>query len=444
MGCPRIEPAGVGAGLAPALAGDAVVVRTGEESVFLDPLPLGLLQPALELEAMLARWGLATAGELARLPRREVGLRLGLAGLALHRLASGEEVEAFVPDPLREVLREAVALDDPLEALEPFLFVANGILSRLAQRLELRGEGFAEVLLELRLEGAGTREYRLKLVAPTRDVPAVLALARLQLEAHPPGAPMEAVAALVTPGRVRLAQGSLFGAPLPAPGKLSTALARLAALVGPERVGAPAVPDTHRPGVWTLAPFVLPESNTTAEEQRSRGAEGKRQFEGSKVQERQGGRGAEGQRGNESSQVRRFEGSKVQRQQRGRGAEEQRKEGGALVSCPSAPLPLGSSAVTKPDSLRPALCALRPVLRAFRPPRAAKVDAVNGRPVVVWVEALGGIVVGWGGPYRFVGEWWDDDPFVREDFDVATTDGSLLRVYFDRLERRWFVDGIYD
>ena len=444
MGCPRIEPAGVGAGLAPALAGDAVVVRTGEESVFLDPLPLGLLQPALELEAMLARWGLATAGELARLPRREVGLRLGLAGLALHRLASGEEVEAFVPDPLREVLREAVALDDPLEALEPFLFVANGILSRLAQRLELRGEGFAEVLLELRLEGAGTREYRLKLVAPTRDVPAVLALARLQLEAHPPGAPMEAVAALVTPGRVRLAQGSLFGAPLPAPGKLSTALARLAALVGPERVGAPAVPDTHRPGVWTLAPFVLPESNTTAEEQRSRGAEGKRQFEGSKVQERQGGRGAEGQRGNESSQVRRFEGSKVQRQQRGRGAEEQRKEGGALVSCPSAPLPLGSSAVTKPDSLRPALCALRPVLRAFRPPRAAKVDAGNGRPVVVWVEALGGIVVGWGGPYRFVGEWWDDDPFVREDFDVATTDGSLLRVYFDRLERRWFVDGIYD
>jgi hypothetical protein len=84
------------------------------------------------------------------------------------------------------------------------------------------------------------------------------------------------------------------------------------------------------------------------------------------------------------------------------------------------------------------------VLRAFRPPRAAKVDAVDGRPVVVWVEALGGIVVGWAGPYRFVGEWWGDEPFAREDFDVATTDGSLLRVYFDRLERRWFADGVYD
>jgi len=55
---------------------------------------------------------------------------------------------------------------------------------------------------------------------------------------------------------------------------------------------------------------------------------------------------------------------------------------------------------------------------------------------------------GWGGggpgPYRFVGDWWGDESCAREDFDVATEDGSLLRVYFDRLERRWFADGIYD
>ena len=415
---------------------DAVVVRAGEESVFMAPLPLELLQPAPELEAMLARWGLATAGELARLPRREVGLRLGLAGVALHRLASGEETDAFVPDPLREVLREAVALDDPLGTLEPFLFVANGILARLAQRLELRGEGFAKVLLELRLEGAGSLEYRLKLVAPVRDVPAVLALARMQLEAHPPGAPVEGVAALVTPGRVRLAQGSLFGPPLPAPGKLSTTLARLAALVGPGRVGAPAVPDTHRPGVWTLVPFRLPESMTPAEERRSRGAEGKRQFESSQVRRFESSEAA-GKREKE-------EGQREDEERGSEGAEGHNNESRALGLCSSAPLPLCPSAVTEPGSLCPVPCALRPALRAFRPPRAARVDAVNGRPVVVWVEALGGIVVGWAGPYRFVDEWWGDEPFAREDFDIATTDGSLLRVYFDRLERRWFADGVYD
>ncbi|OYW04764.1 MAG: hypothetical protein B7X11_02585, partial [Acidobacteria bacterium 37-65-4] len=248
-------PATCGSGPGPARRGDAVVVRDGDERAFMAPLPLALLEPGPEAAAMLARWGLATAGELANLERREVGLRLGPAGVALHRLACGEETDAFVPDPIREALREGVELDDPIGALEPFLFVTSGILARLAQRLELRGEGFAGVLLELRLEGAGRREIPLALVAPTRDVPAVLALARLQLEAHPPGAPVEGVAALVTPGRVRFAQGSLFGAPMPAPGKLSTTLARLAALVGPERVGAPAVPDTHRPGAFAIAPF---------------------------------------------------------------------------------------------------------------------------------------------------------------------------------------------
>ena len=316
---------------------------------------------------MLARWGLATAGELARLARREVGLRLGPAGVALHRLACGEETDAFLPDPLREVLREGVELDDPIGALEPFLFVTSGLLARLAQRLELRGEGFAGVLLELRLEGAGRRELPLALTSPTRDVPAVLALARLQLEAHPPGAPVEGVTALVTPGRVRLAQGSLFGPAMPAPGKLSTTLARLAALVGPERVGAPAVPDTHRPGAFAVRPFTL-----------------------------------------------------------------------------SADRGPSSTPLVLPATGHRPRATSHPVLRAFRPPREARVDAVDGRPVVVWVEALGGIVAAWAGPYRFAGDWWGGERFARDDFDVATTDGSLLRVHFDRLARRWFADGIYD
>ncbi len=354
--------ASVGVTRVAARSGELVVVRAGEEQAFMAPLPLRLLEPPPDLAAMLARWGLATAGELARLPRQEVALRLGPGGVALHRLACGEETVAFVPDPLREVLREGVELEFPLGALEPFLFLTSGILSRLEQRLELRGEGFSEVLLELHLEGGGHRECRLKLVAPTREVPAVLALARLQLEASPPGAPVEGVEALVTPGRVRLAQGSLFGPAMPAPGKLSTALARLAALVGPDRMGAPAVPDTHRPGAWGVLPFA-PASSQAASPQAS-----------------------------------------------------------------------------SPEPQAPA----SPVLRAFRPPRRAEVVAVGGRPVVARVDGTGGQVVGWAGPYRFVGDWWGDEPCAREDFDIATEDGSLLRVYFDHLERRWFADGVYD
>jgi protein ImuB len=359
-----------------ARAGEVMVVRAKQEAAFMDALPVRLLEPTPALAETLSVWGIRAAGELARLPRDEVALRLGPEGVALHRLACGEGADAFIPDPLKEALREGVELDFPLVAIEQFIFVANGILSRLERRLELRGEGFAEVLFELCLEDGGRRDYRLKLVAPTREVAAVLAMARLQLEATPPGAPAEGVVAQVTPGRVRLTQGSLFGPPLPAPGKLSMTLARLAALVGPERVGAPAVLDTHRPGAWAVQPFAPSEDRS--------------------------------------------------------------------------PEPVASGLTRLPvpsdfwDAGHGQRATSRPILRAFRPPREARVDAVNGRPVVVWVGERGGIVVGWAGPYRFVGDWWSDEPFARDDFDIATTDGSLLRVYFDRLAKRWFADGAYD
>ncbi len=332
------------------------VVPEGGERGFLAPLPVALLGAASELTVRLMGWGIHRAGEMAALPREEVALRLGREGVALHRLACGEADGAFIPDPVCEVLREGVLLEDPVVALEAFLFVLRGILTRLVQRLELRGEGFAEVLLDLSLEGGEHHEARVRLVAPTREVPAVLALARLELEVGPPGAPVEGVAALVTPGRVRLVQGSLFGARTPAPAKLAMTLARLAALVEPGRVGAPAVPDTHRPGGWTMVAFA------------------------------------------------------------------------------PAPVEGGEGAAESHP----------PVLRTFRPPRRADVVVAGGRPVSVLVDGRGGTVVGWAGPYRFVGEWWSEEPWARDDFDVATADGTLLRVCFDRLEHRWYAEGVYD
>ena len=57
---------------------------------------------------------------------------------------------------------------------------------------------------------------------------------------------------------MRAAQLGLFQPPGPAPERLATTLARLAALCGTERVGTPAVVDSHRPGAAAVAPFVLP------------------------------------------------------------------------------------------------------------------------------------------------------------------------------------------
>jgi protein ImuB len=355
------------------------VVRAGDEALFVAPLPLALLEPPPEATARLACWGIHRAGELAALPRLEVALRLGEEGVRLHRLACGETAGEFIPDPLRETLKEAVVVEHPLVDLEMFLFVLHGVLSRLADRLDLRGEGFAELLLDLHLEGGKRLEARTKMVAPTREVAAVLALVRLQLEARPPGAPVEGITAIVTPGKVRLSQGSLFGPSLPAPGKLARTLARLTALVGPERVGAALVPDTHRPGAWGVVPFAPGQCG-----------------------EREEGRG-----------------------ERGRARGERGK-------------------IPDPGPRTPDPGLRAPVLRAFRLPREARVVTAGERPVVVRVDRLGGAVVGCAGPYRFIGEWWTESPLARDDFDVATADGALLRVHFDRLQRTWFADGVYD
>ncbi len=238
--------------------GGWVVVPEGAERAFLAPLPVRLLDPSPLAAEALYRWGIGTVGALAGLPRSEVILRLGPEGEMLHRLACGDDGRAFIPDPPVESVREGVGFDDPIGALEPLLFVLNGVLGRLAQRLELRGEGFAEVRLELGLEGGERCQTVVRLVAPTREVTAVLPLLRLRLEAAPPGAPVEGVTVVVQPGVVRLVQGHLFSPPSPAPGKLAATLVRLAALVGPERVGAPGTADTHEPGRYAVLPFEPP------------------------------------------------------------------------------------------------------------------------------------------------------------------------------------------
>jgi protein ImuB len=57
------------------------------------------------------------------------------------------------------------------------------------------------------------------------------------------------------PGRARPAQLGFFEPPGPSPDKLATTLARLAALVGNHRVGAPALVDKHEPGAFKVIPF---------------------------------------------------------------------------------------------------------------------------------------------------------------------------------------------
>jgi protein ImuB len=93
------------------------------------------------------------------------------------------------------------------------------------------------------------------LAAPTRDPKAILGCLRVEIEARPPRAAVERVGLTAVPEVIRAAQLGLFTPPGPAPERLATTLARLAALCGPDRVGTPAIVDSHRPAAAALAPF---------------------------------------------------------------------------------------------------------------------------------------------------------------------------------------------
>lgn len=235
------------------------VIPAGEAAARLAPLPLARLEPPPEIAETLAAWGLRTVGDLARLPRGAVVDRLGEAGRRLHAAARGADPEPLVPRRPPPRLEEGFELEWAVAQVEPLLFLARPALERLCRRLEGRGLGCARLGLSLRLDPDGAHERALHLPAPSRDVKTLLSLVRLDLEAHPPGAPVVGFALAAHPGRLRAAQMSLFGPRDVPPDRLATALGRLAALLGgDDRVGSPRTVDGHRPERRGLAPYAPP------------------------------------------------------------------------------------------------------------------------------------------------------------------------------------------
>ena len=90
--------------------------------------------------------------------------------------------------------------------------------------------------------------------------------------------------------------------------------------------------------------------------------------------------------------------------------------------------------------------------RMFRPPLRAIVQADQGWPTQVsaWSKqrSVYGKVVDVAGPWRTTGDWWRDDRWARDEWDVTIESGSKTnaqyRIYRDLNSRNWFVEGNYD
>lgn len=89
--------------------------------------------------------------------------------------------------------------------------------------------------------------------------------------------------------------------------------------------------------------------------------------------------------------------------------------------------------------------------RMFRPPLRAIVQADQGWPTQIsaWGKqrSVYGKVVDVAGPWRTTGDWWREDRWARDEWDVTIDrqgQQSLYRIYRELESKNWFVEGNYD
>ncbi|MHB8218261.1 MAG: DNA polymerase Y family protein [Candidatus Sulfotelmatobacter sp.] len=291
------------------------VILSGKEAECLGPLPIKVLfadqpgeQPsdnekkgkekksdqkkeAGRLLETLERWGVRDLRALAALPEVALSERLGQEGLRLRELAQGAASRTLMPVEAPAVFEETIELEFPIVLLEPLAFLLNRLLDQICARLAARALSTQELRLTLELQNlAGVdpqfdtfgipsesdaassatqspaqhyfsgRQGKfcriLRLPLPMLDAKLFLKLLQLDLNAHPPGAPIVKIHLVAEAARPRSAQGGLFLPPSPEPEKLELTLARIAGLVGESRVGSVELLDTHRAEGFRLRRFV--------------------------------------------------------------------------------------------------------------------------------------------------------------------------------------------
>jgi protein ImuB len=214
------------------------------------------------------RWGLRTLGDLAGLPPSELAARLGREGPMLQAIARGEDHGPLVPVVADERFEATLALEWPIEGLEPLSFVLSRLADPVCADLDRCGRAAAAISVELRLVSRETWVRRQDLPTPIKDPRTLRTLVLLDLESHPPPAAIDAVTLRADPTPARTLQHSLLERARPAPEQISTLVARLTALMGERRVGTPIVIDSHRPDAVRMTIFTGEEHAQAADARR--------------------------------------------------------------------------------------------------------------------------------------------------------------------------------
>ncbi|HWM84608.1 MAG TPA: DNA polymerase Y family protein [Kofleriaceae bacterium] len=228
------------------------IVAPGRDQALLAGIPLSDLPLSDPAHELIALFGLDSAAQLAALPAGELARRLGEEGAELERLLGGGgrpfawPREEMVPV---EAERSALELEEPIEDLEPLLFLGKSLVDRILAAVAASRRVVAELSVVARLDDRSEVTHVLRPAEPTLEARPILDLFRLWLENRPFAAPVLALEMTATGARPASArQLSLYHQrEEQEAAALARAVARLGAAFGASCAVRPVLADSFRP-----------------------------------------------------------------------------------------------------------------------------------------------------------------------------------------------------
>lgn len=213
---------------------------------------------------ILHRWGIESLGQFAALEKEAVAARLGPIGVQLWERATGKTTRLLKFVPVRESFEETFEFENEIETSEPLLFMLRRFLQQFSVRLGALHLVASELQLEITFSDKSSYSHRFKIPEPTNIVEILFRMLHAHLENFTSKSPIIAVALKAEATKPSFEQFHLFETALRDPTRLTETLARLAGLLGSERVGTPVLEETHRPDAFRMEPFSwhLPETKS--------------------------------------------------------------------------------------------------------------------------------------------------------------------------------------
>src|SRR5215468_8660346 len=218
-----------------------------------------------EILAILHKWGIHTLGQLAALDKQQLSARLGPQAVRMWERANGQSNRVLKLIRPPESFEESFEFENEIETAEPLLFMLRRFLEQLAVRLSAIYLVAKELTLRITFSNsrqdepvvAGKQSYErvFKIPQPTNNVDLLFRMLQTHLENFRSEHPIVAVTLRAKPIKPAGEQFGLFETTLRNPHQLSETLARLTALLGADRIGTPALEQTHRPDAFCMQPF---------------------------------------------------------------------------------------------------------------------------------------------------------------------------------------------